>query len=100
MDSEIATEEFKMFEEHKLQTQRQINKLTVRVDTMTELFYKKINHDNVTERLENMEKGIVSLKKKQDSNFDLQLKYIHCYCTLNSLVTLILSTVISVYLCW
>jgi hypothetical protein len=92
MEPQIATEEFSLLlEDYKLNTKRQINKLTVRVDTMTELFYNKINYDNVTERLENMEKGIVSLKKKHENDMEMQTRYIHCYCGMNSLATVILS---------
>lgn len=91
MESQIVTEEFKFLEDYKLHTQRQINKLMVRVDTMTELFYKKVNYDNVAERMENMEKGIVSLKKKHENDMEMQTRYIHCYCGMNSLATVILS---------
>ena len=92
MESQIVTEEFSLLlEDYKLHVQKQLNVLKTKIEFVNELFYNKTNHQHINERLDNMEKGIVGLKLKNEKDLDMQTRYLHCYCTINSMITVLLS---------
>jgi hypothetical protein len=96
MESQIVTEEFSLLlENYKLHIQKQLNVLKTKIEYLNERFYNKTNYKHVNERLDNMEKGIVSLKLKNEKDLDKQTKYLqsylHSYCTVNSMITVLVS---------
>lgn len=99
MEPQIVTKEFSLLlEDYKLHIQKQLNVLKTKIEYLNERFYNKTNYKYVNERLDNMEKGIVSLKLKSEKNLDMQTRYLHCYCTVNSMITVLVSCfLVSVY---
>jgi len=92
MEPQIVTEEFGiLLEDYKLHVQKQLNTLKSKIEYLNEFFYTKNSYKNVNERLDNMEKGIISLKFKNEKEIENLTKYLHCYCSINSLATVLLS---------
>ena len=95
MESQIVTEEFGLLlEDYKLHVQKQLNTLKAKIEFVNDFFYTKNSYKNVNERLDNMEKGIISLKLRNEKDMDMQTRYVHYYCTINSMFTIMLSVAI------
>ena len=95
MEPQIVTEEFSLLlEDYKLHVQKQLNTLKTKIEFVNEFFHNKIGCQNVNERLDNMEKGIISLKLRNEKDMDMQTRYVHYYCTINSMFTIMLSVAI------
>jgi hypothetical protein len=99
MEPQIVTEEFSLLlEDYKLHVQKQLNALKTKVEFVNDFFHNKIGYQNVNERLDNMEKGIICLKLRNEKDMEMQTRYVHYYCGMNGIITVLLSLfLVSVY---